>query len=66
MKKKIEWQDIQNAEFVELTVDDKGKLWVNVDGICRLRINCVHRLTIDTPTINSVESYENNQAKQAD
>ena len=35
---KLELQDALKAEVVEITVDDTGKLWVNVDGRCVLRI----------------------------
>ena len=30
--------DLATAGVVELTVDDTGKVWVNVDGKCRLRV----------------------------
>lgn len=30
--------DMLEAKIVEVTVDPKGKLWVNVDGVCFLRI----------------------------
>lgn len=41
-------QDLQTAEFVEVKVDETGKLWVNVDNICVLRIGKVSVLEVET------------------
>lgn len=38
--------DIDKAYEVEIAVDDTGKLWINVDGICLLRIGKVFKLMI--------------------
>lgn len=39
--------DITGAEIVEVQVRSDGKvLWVNIDGICRLRVNQINHLKI--------------------
>lgn len=40
--------DIRSPEFgVEVHIDESGKrLWVNVDGICKLRIYDIQTLTV--------------------
>ena len=45
--------DMLDAEKVEVLLDDTGKLWVNVDGACRLRIGAIKHLatTLDTLTV---------------
>jgi Lon protease-like protein len=45
--------DMLDAEVVEVTLDQFGKLWVNVDGVCRLRIGKIKHIqtTLDTMTI---------------
>lgn len=39
--------DIDKAYDVEITVDNTGKLWINVDGICLLRIGKANIIMID-------------------
>lgn len=41
--------DRLDAEVLELQVDETGKVWVNVDGICVLRIGRVKTVYIDDP-----------------
>ena len=36
-------------DFVEVLVDSTGKLWVNVDGKCALRISHCRLIEIDDP-----------------
>ncbi len=42
-------QDIVSADVAEFTFDDTGKLWLNVDGKCALRIGKVEEIVIDPP-----------------
>ena len=39
--------DLIKAENVEILIVD-SKIWINVDGICKLRIGKVDHITIDT------------------
>lgn len=40
--------DVQQATDVEISIKADGKvLWVNVDGICALRVNRITKLTIE-------------------
>lgn len=39
--------DRLKAKYVELIVDDTGKLWLNVDGQCVVRIGHVDEVNID-------------------
>lgn len=41
--------DILSANIVEITIDKTGKLWVNVDGKCQLRIGQVHDVRYEVP-----------------
>lgn len=41
--------DLAKAEDVEVFVDHKHTLWINVDGKCLLRIQKVEHLTLDDP-----------------
>lgn len=34
----VKLQDVWFADHVEIKIDHTGKLWVNVDGVCALRI----------------------------
>lgn len=39
--------DLIDASEVEIIVDARNKLWINVNGKCLLRIGRVHRLVLD-------------------
>lgn len=39
--------DMLNAGTVEIEIDETGKLWINVDGACRLRIGKAETIIID-------------------
>lgn len=39
--------DILRADVAEVEVGPNGQLWVNVDGICRLRIGSVQQVKVD-------------------
>ncbi len=39
--------DFDKAQLFEVTVDDNGKCWVNVDGVCMVRIQLAHHVQID-------------------
>lgn len=41
--------DIRDVKSVEILVDQFGKIWVNVDGACKLRIGRAEIVTIDDP-----------------
>lgn len=41
--------DLLDARIVEVEMDSTGKLWVNVDGVCRLRIGHVQNIKIELP-----------------
>lgn len=42
--------DIQDVDTVEIFIDHAGKLWINVDGRCRLRIGKIKKeFVIDDP-----------------
>ena len=40
--------DLRTAGEVQVLADSTGKVWVNVDGVCLLRIEIVTELMIDT------------------
>ena len=39
--------DFHGAENVEISFGSNGELWVNVDGICRLRAKASKQVTLD-------------------
>ena len=39
--------DSLTAKAVELTIDDTGKLWVNIDGICVARVGLIQEVHIE-------------------
>ena len=39
--------DLIEADIVEITIDTTGKLWVNVDGRCLLRIRHSNNTIVD-------------------
>ena len=42
--------DLRGVDNVQVQVDADGhKLWVNIDGICRLRVYAAQRIDIDDP-----------------
>lgn len=44
----IEMLDIGDPNYVEVTIrEDARVLWVNVDGMCRLRISRIKKLVIE-------------------
>ncbi len=43
--------DLVNAGIVEIESDVTGKLWVNVDGTCRLRIGNAVKVVLRFPEI---------------
>lgn len=48
-------KDITEAGVVECTFDHTGKLWVNVDGKCVLRVNKCKEIHFETT--NSILTY---------
>lgn len=49
--KELSMLDINAPDTVQVQVSGDGKtLWVNVDGICRLRCCRIQHLEIDTPS----------------
>jgi hypothetical protein len=51
--------DRLDANIVEVTVDSTGKLWVNVDGRCALRIGHCKLVVYDDPIRGRDTSYAN-------
>lgn len=45
--------DRPHAQIVGLIVDTSGKLWINVDGKCSLRIGRVENLSIEMPSTSN-------------
>lgn len=39
--------DIREPQTVQIEVSNKGVVWVNVDGECRLRVHLPHHIAID-------------------
>lgn len=39
--------DLIDAEVVEVLIDSTGKLWVNVDGLCKLRIGHADSIKVE-------------------
>lgn len=50
--------DLTDAEHVQVYIDQKRKVWVNVDGICLLRIGKTKSYTIDTHHFNKTMEGE--------
>lgn len=52
--------DIRGPEHVEIALDeDHETIWVNVDGVCRLRICGVKHLVIDDMKHPNLKSNHN-------
>ena len=41
--------DKTNVKSVEVVVDSRGKVWVNIDGECALRVQHAQVILIDDP-----------------
>lgn len=51
--------DITGATIVEVKVRDDGKvLWVNIDGVCRLRVCRIETLALNIPASDKREIIE--------
>jgi len=49
---KYQMVDLQEARHVEVSVDTTGKLWINVDNVCIMRVGKVRAsVIIDTPKV---------------
>lgn len=46
---KLKLTDLLHSDNVEFLIDTTGKLWLNVDGVCAVRIGKVETITIRTP-----------------
>lgn len=44
--------DLRQAGKVEVIADDTGKIWVNVDGVCALRIQQVTYIAVNTTAVD--------------
>lgn len=53
--------DRVGAKEVEVIVDNLGKVWVNVDGKCALRIGHADVVTCDDPVRGLAVVYEKEQ-----
>ena len=49
--------DRMKSTVVEILADETGKVWVNVDGVCILRIGTVKTLIIDNKRDDVKEGY---------
>jgi hypothetical protein len=47
--------DIRRADNVEVQRGPHGELWVNVDNVCRLRVNRLDKLDVQADTSEEVE-----------
>lgn len=56
-------QDAFSAETVEIQVDNTGKLWVNIDGRCALRIGHCRIVECNNPIRGKEIVYEAKQEK---
>lgn len=43
--------DLRRAGIVELLGDATGKVWINVDGVCALRVQSVDQVNVDTSAV---------------
>lgn len=50
--------DLAEAQIVELSVQRDGRLWLNVDGVCLVRIKHVTTVTIDSHGIATKSAFE--------
>jgi len=48
-------QDFSKADYVDITYDRYGTLWVNVDGKCVLRVRRVEGVKYNSPRMLDVE-----------
>lgn len=51
--------DLTTAAHVEIQVNSQGKLWVNVDNICKLRIGEVGSITADMDGFAHYSEFHN-------
>lgn len=49
--------DLLSTNSVEIQVDSTGKLWINIDGKCTLRIGHAKLITVDDPIRGLDEIY---------
>jgi len=47
--------DLRQAKTIELITGPGGKAWVNVDGVCLLRIQLVDNVFVDTSNALSTD-----------
>jgi len=47
--------DLRQARIIELLTGPGGKAWVNVDGVCLLRIQLVDTVIVDTTNALSTD-----------
>lgn len=44
--------DVNGSQAVQVQIDDKGTVWVNVDGICKFRSQAHHHLEVEDGRVN--------------
>lgn len=54
--------DLHEANTVEIEVDNTGKLWVNIDGKCALRIGKCHMVKFEGMELADHADVDSNQA----
>lgn len=47
--------DLRNAKIIELLTAPGGAVWINVDGVCALRIQHVDTVFVDTSNALSTD-----------
>lgn len=57
MEKHLQLLDVTTADEVELLVDTTGRMWLNVDGLCRVRIGKVKTIRVDLPKSVPIIGY---------
>ena len=58
-------QDLRDVQDVEVSVDGTGKLWVNIEGRCVLRVGHARLVIFDDPVRGLDTVYEDSE-KEAD
>jgi hypothetical protein len=57
--------DLREAELVEIQVGLGGKVWVNVDGVCRFRAYSVKKINVECPhSVITIEQQKPRPVKQ--
>jgi hypothetical protein len=62
---KPEMQDAFEAGDVQIQISHAGKLWINIDGKCALRIGSIRKLALEAPKMGGeVRIYPEPEVKK--